>query len=225
MLHLNVTLTNVSPCLIRRKTVHGVPPDTPTWLNLYDISGDLSTLVVEASVKDKWEAGAEILVTSTTRKWDDHQVRRIAKVSSVDQQPQLVALELDSPLVDRPTTFLDNEDFAVEIALLSRNIVIEGGYDENNDHGAHFWVMHTPGVKQMIEGVDFVNAGQQGTLGRYPIHFHHCKDVPGAVVLKNTIRHSNQRCMVVHGTNKLRIEQNVAFDTKGHCFLTGKCGK
>lgn len=55
---------------------------------------------------------------------------------------------------------------------------------------------------------------------RYPIHFHHCGDVPGSAVLRNVIRQSNQRCVVVHGTNKLRIEKNVAFDTKGHCYIT-----
>jgi hypothetical protein len=56
-------------------------------------------------------------------------------------------------------------------------------------------------------------------LGRYPIHFHFCSDVAGSIVSKNSIRKSNQRCVVVHGTNKLRIEENVAFDTKGHCYM------
>ena len=42
----------------------------------------------------------------------------------------------------------------------------------------------------------------------------------GSIVSKNSIHHSNQRCVVVHGTNNLRIEENVAFDTKGHCYMT-----
>lgn len=37
---------------------------------------------------------------------------------------------------------------------------------------------------------------------------------------KNSIRSSNQRCIVIHGTNKLRVEENIAFDTMGHCFMT-----
>ena len=147
-------------------TVHGLPTDTPTWVRLYDISSDLGTLIVDASIHQKWEAGAEILVTSATRKWDDDQVRRISKVTPHSQEQQLVSLTLDSPLIDRPTTTLDSSDFAVEVALLSRNIVFQGGYDSNVVHGAHFWVMHTPTVQQMIEGVEFVNFGQQGVLGR-----------------------------------------------------------
>lgn len=94
-----------------------------------------------------------------------------------------------------------------------------GGDDANKAHGGHFWVMNTPKVKQYIEGVDFQKFGQQGNIGRYPIHFHFCGDVTGSVVTKNTIRQSNQRCVVVHGTDKLRVEENVAFDTKGHCYL------
>lgn len=134
-------------------------------MRLYDISGNLSSLVVDASIYHKWEAGAEILVTSATRKWDDDQVRRISKVTPHSQEPQLVLLTLDTPLNYRPTTKLDSSDFAVEVALLSRNIVFQGGYDSNKVHGAHFWVLQTA-QQQMIEGVEFVNFGQQGVLGR-----------------------------------------------------------
>ena len=45
-------------------------------------------------------------------------------------------------------------------------------------------------------------------------------DVPGSKVTKNCIRQSNQRCIVIHGTNQLLVEENIAFDTKGHCFIT-----
>ena len=110
-------------------------------------------------------------MTSATSKWDDHQVRRIAAVALNDHSPKqkLVALTLDSPLANRPTTIQDSVDFAVEVALLSRNIVFKGGYDENEVHGAHFWVTRTPMVKQTLEGIDFVGFGQQGNLGRYVI--------------------------------------------------------
>jgi hypothetical protein len=59
----------------------------------------------------------------------------------------------------------------------------------------------------------------QGELGRYPIHFHLCRNVRGSVVSKNSIRFSNQRCVVVHGTHNLTVSQNVAFDTVGHCYV------
>jgi len=46
-----------------------------------------------------------------------------------------------------------------------------------------------------------------------------CGNVRGAIVLKNTIRHSNQRCVVIHGTHNLTVAENISFDTHGHCFM------
>jgi hypothetical protein len=58
-----------------------------------------------------------------------------------------------------------------------------------------------------------------GEIGRYPIHFHLCNDVRGSLVAKNSIRYSNQRCIVVHGTHNLTISNNVAHETFGHCYM------
>ena len=55
--------------------------------------------------------------------------------------------------------------------------------------------------------------------GRYPVHFHLCGDT-ASLVSKNVVRNSNQRCYVVHDTNHVTIDDNVAYDTKGHCFIT-----
>ena len=199
--------------------IRGLPRNTPSWTRLYDVAGDVnnpSTIMVPKTVIGKWGIGAEILITPHTRVWNQNQVRTIKSIRTSDS---FAVIELDSPIL-RPTTMIESADFAVEVALLSRNIVFEGGSDSTVSHGGHFMIMHTPTVVQTIEGVDLRNFGQQGNLGRYPIHFHFCNDVTGSIVSKNTIRQSNQRCVVVHGTNKLRIEENVAFDTKGHCYMT-----
>ena len=199
--------------------IHGIPNATPAWTKLYDVVGtsnNPSTILVTNSVIGKWGVGAQILLTPHTRVWNQNQVRTIKSITASGSH---AAIELDSPIL-RPTTTIESADFAVEVALLSRNIVFEGGTDSTVSHGGHFMIMNTPTVLQTIEGVDLRNFGQQGLLGRYPIHFHFCGDVAGSIVSKNTIRQSNQRCVVVHGTNKLRIQENVAFDTKGHCYMT-----
>ena len=199
--------------------IHGIPNATPAWTRLYDVVGtsnNPSTILVSNSVAGKWGIGAQILITPHTRVWNQNQVRTIKSITSSGSNS---AIELDMPIL-RPTTLIESADFAVEVALLSRNIVFEGGADNVVSHGGHFMVMNTPSVLQTIEGVDLRNFGQQGNLGRYPIHFHFCGDVSGSIVSKNTIRQSNQRCVVVHGTDRLRIEENVAYDTKGHCYMT-----
>ena len=177
-----------------------------------------NVLVVNKDVHQKWASGAEILVTSHTSDYGGHQVREIVEIQahSDGQQAKII---LDSPIIP-PTTRRDSVDFAVEVALLSRNIVFEGDSDPNPLHGGHFIVMHTPLVEQHIEGIEFVNFGQQGTLGRYPIHFHMSGDCNGSVVLKNSIRHSKQRAVVIHGTDNVEVRENVAFDTQGHGYMT-----
>ena len=145
-------------------------------------------------------------------------MRKIKKVSDYAVREGYVLVELDTPII-RPTTFRQSNLYAVEVALLSRNIVFEGGPDDVENHGAQFSIRDTPKVKQTLIGVDFQNFGQQGYLGRYPIHIHMNGAMPDSIVSKNTVRQSNQRCIVVHGTNDLLVENNVAYDTKGHCFI------
>lgn len=84
--------------------------------------------------------------------------------------------------------------------------------------GGHFIVFETSTI-QKIKGVEFTNMGQQGKLGRYPVHFHLSRNVFGSSVTKISVHHTNQRCVVVHGSFNLRIERNVAYMTKGHCFV------
>ena len=36
---------------------------------------------------------------------------------------------------------------------------------------------------------------------------------------KNTIRESNQGCIVLAGTSDVLIQENIAYDTIGHCFV------
>lgn len=44
-------------------------------------------------------------------------------------------------------------------------------------------------------------------------------DHPNSIVSKNLVRNSKQRCIVIHGTDSVLVEENVAYDTVGHCFI------
>lgn len=102
-------------------------------------------------------------------------------------------------------------DFAVEVALLDRSLVIEGTQDEGEfaDLGGHFVVLHTPHIHQHLEGALLHKMGRHGRSGRYryPLHFH------GSTLPKNVIWESHQRCVVVHGSHNVTVSENVAFDT------------
>ena len=116
------------------------------------MEGLVDELVVGEEIQGSWEAGSEILVTSKDLGWQNQFVRTIDNVRRFGVGEHVV-IELDSP-IPRPTTTKDS-DFGVEVALLSRNIVFEGSLEQ----GGHLTIFNTPGVKQVVEGVEFRNFG------------------------------------------------------------------
>ena len=51
------------------------------------------------------------------------------------------------------------------------------------------------------------------------MEFHLSGDLSGSIVSKNSITDSNQRCIVLQGTDKVTVTDNVAYNTYGHCFV------
>ena len=96
----------------------------------------------------------------------------------------------------------DGSNFSVEVGSLSRKVKFTAEEDDVDPlHGGHLIILHTPNVAQTLRGVEIKNFGQQGNIGRYPIHLHVSEDLQGTVIAKNIIRNSNQRCIVVHGSH------------------------
>jgi len=62
-------------------------------------------------------------------------------------------------------------DMRAEVGLLSRNVVIEGDEKSKDvNYGAHSMFMYPSTVN--LSGVEFRNCGQQGSQGRYCVHWH-----------------------------------------------------
>jgi len=207
-----------------------VPNDDSSAVDLADVSFDYFPEATAAvglipddgpGVASCWGVGAEILVTSHTIRWDG---ARTATVTHVD--PIAGTLTLSDP-VPAPVTLADDPHAGAEIALLSRNVRFAAADDDSDHpiadghgHGGHLIVYHTPAPQvQLLRGAAMIGFGQQGKMGRYPIHFHMCNSVMGSVVDKNVVRDSNQRCIVMHNTDMLTVSDNVAFNTAGHCYI------
>lgn len=75
------------------------------------------------------------------------------------------------------------------------------------------------GAELRVEGVEITQAGQKGELGRYPIHFHLAGDQSKSYVRRNSIHDTFQRCLTLHGTHALRVTNNVAYNSLGHCYF------
>jgi hypothetical protein len=152
---------------------------TPVVTNT--LSAVMNQLVVSQEAAACWPVGSELLVTSHTRNDED---RQIVTVESVDTELGILTLSAE---IEKPLTMMDDSNFAVEVALLNRPIVFEAQSDPNDDLIGGHLIIYWTSTPQHLQGVETRNFGQQGILGRYPIHFHFCQNSPGSIVAKNVV--------------------------------------
>jgi hypothetical protein len=112
-------------------------------------------------------------------------------------------------------------DQRAPVANLSRRIVIQGSDDaawRNIGFGAHVMVMDARS-RVVIDGVEMRRMGQSGTLGRYPLHWHMLGEAAGHAVRNSAIWQSSQRCIVLHATHGVQLQNNICHDVAGHAFF------
>ncbi len=121
-------------------------------------------------------------------------------------------------------------DERAAIGNLTRNIIIQGADDElwqNTGYGAHLIIMQLSSFVQ-VESVEFRRVGQSGRMGRYPVHWHGLSydalgselgDVDNHYIKNSSIHNSSNRCVTIHGTNGLLIENNICYDILGHAIF------
>ena len=122
-------------------------------------------------------------------------------------------------------------EFRANVALLSRNVIVQGDTLSTLDkHGAHI-MLHSrhhdsildrsqgESLTARIEDIEVRYSGQMGRLGRYSIHFHMIGSVKNSYVRRNSIHHTYNRAIAIHGVHYLRVQDNVAFETLGHTYF------
>ncbi len=160
-----------------------------------------------------WRPGDRIVIASSSY-WSTHdEERTITNVSGS-------TVELNEPLRRRHWGELQTfdgrtVDERAEVGLLTRNVVIRGA-DDSDDEGFGGHVMIMEGGEARIEGVEFDRMGQRLLLRRYPVHFHMEGRAETSYLKRSSIHHSFNRCMTIHGTHGLQIKNNVCFDHAGH---------
>ena len=125
----------------------------------------LDVLTVGADAARCWsKPGSRIMLTSDTYEWNDSHTAVVADVSQTAvAESKIYMLPLPKKKTAADETF-GYPDFAVEVALLDRSLIIEGEKDEGEfeSMGGHVIVLHTPHVHQHLEGALLQNMGQQG---------------------------------------------------------------
>lgn len=193
--------------------IRAIDTECPSWTTLKSFDETTKTIAVDSTFASCLEQGDELVVAGDERgNYGDV----IYTVASVTGESVVVNEDI---LRNHATEAGPGEAmFAAEVAKLTRRVVFEG-VEEEEKIGAHSIIFHTPDVVQTIQGVSFRGFGQAGRLGRYPIHFHKSDDTH-SLVSKNVIRDSHQRCVFIHNTNFVTIDNNVAHNIRGHCYAT-----
>ena len=84
-------------------------------------------------------------------------------------------------------------------------------------------VVHTPPglprAQLRLDNVELARMGQAFRLGRYSVHFHYHGDAAGTSWLRScSIHHTYSRALVLHGTSRVVVQGNVAYNTMGHAY-------
>ena len=163
-----------------------------------------------------WRVGERIAIAST-----DYS-------SAHSEEAQITAVDGRTITLDRALRFghfgeLQRYGDAVlderaEVALLSRDIVVQGAEDSSEDgFGGQMMIEHGGALR--VRGVEFAHMGQTARLRRYPVHFHMEGSAKGSFVKNSAIHHSFNRCITIHGTDEVLVADNVCFDHVGHGFF------
>ena len=182
-----------------------------TWTKLAGTAGKGATRI-EVLDAAGWRRGDEIVLASTD--FDPRQAERRT----------ITAINGNSLTLDKPLEYMHfgNITFDVdqrgEVGLLTRNIKVQASEDSEKTYfGGH--IMAMAGSKVQVSGIELSRMGQHMELARYPMHWHLIGEGKGQYIKNASIHDTFNRCVTVHGTNNLRIENNVTFNTVGHCFF------
>jgi len=182
-----------------------------TWTKLARTAEAGSTEIEVLDVSG-WRRGDEIVLASTDFNPRQAERRHIAAISGN-------RLTLDRPLeymhFGKITFGVDERG---EVGLLTRNIRVQASDDaERSYFGGH--IMAMSGSKVQVSGVELSRMGQHLTLARYPMHWHLIGEGQGQYIRNSAIHDTYSRCVTVHGTDNVLVENNVTYNTVGHCFF------
>lgn len=191
-------------------SLHGDRQNAWTKLAETAEAGSREIQVLDAS---DWRVGDQIVLASTD--FDPEQAEK-RTISAINGNSITLDQDLEFMHFGEITYDVDQRG---EVGLLTRNIRIQASADaETSYQGGH--IMAMGGESQMlVSGVELYRMGQHMELARYPIHWHLLDDAQGQYIENSAIHNTYSRCVTVHGTHNLRVENNVAYNNVGHCYF------
>jgi len=190
-------------------SLHGDRDNAWTKLAATAEAGSTRIDVLDGS---EWRVGDVIVLAST-----DYNPRQA-------EQRQIKAIRGNRITLDKPLEYMHfgkitfGVDERGEVGMLTRNIKVQASADSEQSYfGGH--IMAMAGSKMNVEGIELNRMGQHLTLARYPIHWHVNGDVSGQYIKNSAIHDTFNRCVTIHGSDNLLVQNNVTYNTVGHCFF------
>jgi len=197
----------------------------PTWTVLQRTAEIGATRITLKGEVD-WRAGEWIAIASTSYDGTEAEKRQII---AIDRRiPVKPILTLNEPLAFRhlgTTDYLggagrpnDFVEMRAEVALLTRNIVLQGVGAAN--YGATFFADSSSDsgpLSVRLSGIEFRQVGQAYMQDRSPLLMK--GTFTNSFVKGVSVHDSSNRMIVLHQAKGLLLQDNVGFNIKGHAIV------
>lgn len=207
--------------------IHG-KPRSHTWTVLDTTAAQSATSIAVRGQVD-WQVGEQIVIASTDHDHYQSESRTIANVVQDSPTVGVTTITFVEPLKYKHYAGVQALESGVtlemraEVGLLTRNVVIQGDESsEKTKYGVHIIIHSRTGDDKSIGRITYAEvrrAGQAYNVGRYAIHFHMTGNVRQSYVVGNSIHHSYNRAITVHGVHYLKVQKNVAYWVMGHTIF------
>ncbi|KXZ47880.1 hypothetical protein GPECTOR_32g493 [Gonium pectorale] len=204
----------------------------PTWTRLA-ATADVGASTILLAGRINWRPGDVIAIASSSFYTNESETATITaayyeaglNVTMVDLSAKLNFTHLG---VIEPVAYGQANgasiDMRAEVAVLTRNVVLQG--DENSEafmFGGTVMV-NTPSGRPRahlrFEQAEIRQTGQAFRLGRYTLHFHMHGDLAyNSWVRGCAIHHTYNRALTIHGSHRVLVQDNVAYNVMGHAFF------
>ncbi|XP_061189118.1 fibrocystin-L-like [Saccostrea echinata] len=212
---------------------------TVTWTTLSQTSASGDNQISLTQAVD-WAVNDEIIITSTSYKAWEVEIRKISAISA-DKMTLTLNASLTYKHISMEETLSNGEKYSMraEVGLLTRNIKIIGAEYPNiysDSFGARVLVGVTADATRRYTGfarisnVEFFRGGQEGFTATYdPRHALSFVDIPisnikPCYVKQSSFHHNLGIAIGVYGTNDLEIQNNVIHHTIGSAIHTKSSG-
>ncbi|HWL64648.1 MAG TPA: right-handed parallel beta-helix repeat-containing protein, partial [Actinomycetota bacterium] len=174
---------------------------------------------IKVTSVDGWRAGDRVVITPTgsprnpsfDNAYDSGRIRRI------DRRRKIITLS--SPLRrDHPRVNVGvmpgerkARRYGAEVLNMSRNVQIDGSGDVH--------IHNTRRAKHRVNYANISGLGVRDELGRYPLHFHTCRNnAAGSIVRGTVVENSANHGFVAHSSNRITFSDCIAHNIRDSAF-------